>query len=110
MAIFLKNSSDLTQLKGVGPKVQEKLSKLGLNTIQDVLFHLPFRYEDRTHVIPIRALRHGRSALIEATIDDMKVGFTRKGKSRRMLIVNVSDATGSLTLRFFYFNKSQQQS
>ncbi len=109
MAISLSDSSDLTQLKGVGPKVQEKLSRLGLNTIQDILFHLPFRYEDRTRVVPIRMLRHGQSALIEATIDNVKIGFTRKGKSRRMLIVKVSDISGSLTLRFFYFNKSQQQ-
>jgi len=85
----LLHSSDLTRLKGVGPKVQERLSKLGLNNIQDVLFHLPFRYED--------------------TVDYASVAFTRKGKSRRMLLVHTSDGTGSLLLRFFYFNKQQQQ-
>jgi len=103
------HSSDLSQLKGVGPKIQERLSKLGLNSVQDVLFHLPYRYEDRTHVVAIGAVRHGQSALIEATIDYAKVAFTRKGKSRRMLLVHVTDGTGSLLLRFFYFNKQQQQ-
>jgi len=101
-------SSSLIQLKGVGPKVLERLSKLGLNTVQDVLFHLPFRYEDRTRVISIGSLRHGQSALIEASVDHASVAFTRKGKSRRMLLVHVSDGTGSLVLRFFYFNKQQQ--
>jgi len=98
----------LTQLKGVGPKVEERLGKLGLNTIQDILFHLPYRYEDRTRVIPIGSLRHGQSALIEATVDYASVAFTRKGKNRRMLLVHVTDGTGSLLLRFFYFNKQQQ--
>ena len=100
----------LLQLKGVGPKVAEKLSKLGLETVQDVLFHLPYRYEDRTHVIPIGALRQGQSALFEGTIDYADVSFTRTGKRRRMLLVHLTDGTGSILLRFFYFNKQQQQS
>jgi len=104
----LSHSSCLTQLKGVGPKVQEKLNKLGLHVVQDVLFHLPYRYEDRTRIVSIASLRHGQSALIEGTIDSANVAFTRKGKSRRMLIVQLSDATGPLTLRFFYFNRQQQ--
>jgi len=102
-------SSSLIQLKGVGPKVLERLSKLGLSTIEDVLFHLPFRYEDRTRVVCIGSLRHGQSALIEATVDYASVAFTRKGKSRRMLLVHVTDGTGSILLRFFYFNKQQQE-
>jgi len=101
--------NQLTQLKGVGPKVAEKLSKLGLSTLQDILFHLPYRYEDRTRVVPVGTLRHGQSALIEVNVDYANVAFTRKGKNRRMLLVNVSDGTGSILLRFFYFNKSQQQ-
>ncbi len=105
----LLHSNDLTCLKGVGPKVQQKLSKLGLNTLQDVLFHLPYRYEDRTRVVPIGTLRHGQSALIDVSIDYAKIGFTRKGKSRRMLLLHVTDGSGSLILRFFYFNKQQQQ-
>ena len=105
----LTHSSSLINLKGVGPKVQDKLSKLGLNTIQDILFYLPYRYEDRTQVIPVAALRHGQSSLIEVTIDSASIAFSRKGKSRRMLLVQVSDVTGSLMLRFFYFNKQQQE-
>lgn len=105
----ITHTSSLINLKGVGPKVQEKLSKLGLNNIQDVLFHLPYRYEDRTQVVPVAALRHGQSSLIEVTVDCASIAFSRKGKSRRMLLVQVSDGTGSLMLRFFYFNKQQQE-
>ena len=105
----LTHSSSLIQLKGVGPKVLEKLSNLGLKNIQDVLFHLPYRYEDRTQVVSVGALRHGQSSLIEVTVDYSSIAFSRKGKSRRMLLVHVSDGTGSLLLRFFYFNKQQQE-
>ncbi len=103
------HTDSLDCLKGVGPRVLERLNKLGLNCIQDVLFHLPYRYEDRTQIIPIGSLRPATSALIEGEINHAEVTFTRKGKSRRMLLVHMSDGTGSLLLRFFYFNKQQQQ-
>ena len=105
----VSHDDDLLQLKGVGPKVAEKLSKIGLNTIQDVLFHLPFRYEDRTRVVPIGSLHQGQSALIEGEIDYADISFTRSGKRRRVLLVHLTDGTGSVVLRFFYFNKQQQQ-
>ena len=99
----------LLQLKGVGPKLVEKLSKIGLQTIQDVLFHLPFRYEDRTRIVPIGSLHQGQSALIEGEIDYADISFTRSGKRRRVLLVHLTDGTGSVLLRFFYFNKQQQE-
>ncbi len=108
MAKQLIHSDSLSCLKGVGPKLVDRLSRLGLYTIQDVLFHLPYRYEDRTRIVPLGALRHGQSSLVEGEIDHAEVAFTRKGKRRRMLLVHLSDGTGSLLLRFFYFNKSQQ--
>lgn len=99
----------LLQLKGVGPRVAEKLAKLGLHNIQDVLFNLPYRYEDRSRIVPIGALRQGQSALIEGVINYADTGFTRSGKRRRMLLLHLSDGTGNIILRFFYFNKQQQQ-
>lgn len=109
MAISITHSDSLIQLKGVGPKVLERLNKLGLKCIQDVLFHLPYRYEDRTHIVPVGSLRQGQSSLFEGTIDYVETAFTRKGKRRRMLLVHLSDGTGSILLRYFYFNKQQQQ-
>jgi len=105
----LSHSDSLSHLKGVGPKVLERLNKLGLNCIQDVLFYLPYRYEDRTQIVPIGALRQGQSALFEGTIDYTNIAFTKKGRHRRMLLLHLSDGTGSIILRFFYFNKQQQQ-
>ena len=104
-------------LKGVGPAVAAKLEKLGVYTVQDVLFHLPLRYEDRTRVVPIGALQAGQQMLVEGVIEHSEVRFSRKngyrGKSKvgsgRTLLCYLSDGTGSIVLRFFYFNTSQQK-
>ncbi|MDH5472154.1 MAG: ATP-dependent DNA helicase RecG [Gammaproteobacteria bacterium] len=101
--------SSVLSLKGVGPRVAEKLSKLGIETIHDVLFHLPYRYEDRTKIVAIGALRPGMSAVVEGYVEYTEVAFTRKGKNRRMLLCHLSDGTGSLLMRFFHFNKQQQE-
>ncbi|MGI9303999.1 MAG: ATP-dependent DNA helicase RecG, partial [Gammaproteobacteria bacterium] len=91
--------------KGVGPRVAEKLGKLGIKTVEDLLFHLPMRYEDRTRVVPIGSLRVGDEAVVDVTVEHTEVTFRRK----RMLLSHVSDGTGALVLRFFHFNASQQQ-
>lgn len=100
------SSKPVTTLKGVGPKVAEKLLKLQIETVQDVLFHLPLRYQDRTRVTSIGALQGGVEAVVEAEVVVADIAFRR----RRSLIVKLSDGTGTLTVRFFHFNKTQQQS
>jgi len=95
----------VTVLKGVGPKIREKLEqRLGWRTVQDVLFHLPFRYQDRTRLTPIGRLRPGEEALIVGHVDLADVVF----RGRRSLLVRMSDGTGHLTLRFFHFSGAQQ--
>lgn len=96
-------------LKGVGPKVAEKLNKLGLETQRDLLFHLPLRYEDRTQVTPIGGLQPGRKQLIEAEVLQVAVNFRRQGPSRRMLVARLEDHSGLLTIRLFFFSSGQQQ-
>lgn len=91
-------------LRGVGPRAKEKLNRLGMYTVQDLLFHLPLRYIDRTRITPIGALRTGQSALVEGKVELTQIRF---GK-RRSLLCRISDGTGALTLRFFHFSKSQQ--
>jgi ATP-dependent DNA helicase RecG len=94
----------VTALKGIGPQLAKKLERFGLRTIQDLLFHLPFRYQDRTRVVPIGTLRPGDQAVIEGEVQLTEIKF---GK-RRMLLSRLSDGTGSITLRFFHFNATQQ--
>lgn len=99
-------SLSVTSFKGVGPKVAEKLAKLGLHTVQDILFHLPLRYEDRTRVVPIGSLRPGESAVVQGEVLLTEIKF---GK-RRSLLSRISDGTGSLTIRLFHFNAAQKAS
>ena len=94
----------VTVLKGVGPRMAERLTRLGIHTLQDVLFHLPMRYEDRTRVVPMGVVRPGDHVVVQGEIELAEVRFGR----RRSLLVRVSDGTGFLTLRFFHFNAAQQ--
>ncbi|WP_434939727.1 ATP-dependent DNA helicase RecG [Shewanella sp. HL-SH8] len=94
----------ITELKGVAKKMAERLHKLGIKTVQDVLFHLPLRYEDRTQIYPISALSFGGYGTIEAEVQSTQIIQGR----RRMLICNVRDDTGPMTLRFFNFSMAQR--
>ncbi|NQY26126.1 MAG: ATP-dependent DNA helicase RecG [Piscirickettsiaceae bacterium] len=96
-------SQSVTALKGVGSKVAERLSKLGIEKIQDLLFHLPLRYQDRTRLFPLGSLRVQQECLIEATVKTSQIKFGR----RRSLLCHIEDGTGSIVLRFFHFSNSQ---
>lgn len=98
-------SQPVTALKGVGGKVAERLTKIGVQQVQDLLFHLPLRYQDRTRLMPLGALRPQQEVLIEGTIQLSQVKFGR----RRSLLCHVSDGTGAIILRLFHFSKAQQQ-
>lgn len=98
-------SDPVTSLHGVGTGLQEKLNRIGIKTVQDLLFHLPCRYIDRTRLTPIGVLRPGFEAYIQGEIELTQV---RYGK-RRSLLCRISDGTGSVLLRFFYFSKSQER-
>jgi len=96
-------SKSLLDLKGIGEKALIKLSKIGINSIEELLFHLPIRYQDKTKLTNISDLEHGKKYLIEGVIEKANIIFYKK----RMFVVRISDFTGSIQLRFFYFNKSQ---
>lgn len=95
----LLSAISVTSLSGVGAKVAEKLAKIGINSVQDLLFHLPLRYEDRTRVYPMAQLHHGLWAAVEGKVMAVDTIF---GK-RKMLTVKISDGNGTVTLRFFNF-------
>lgn len=95
----------VTLLSGVGVRVAEKLARIGLHTIQDMLFHLPLRYEDRTKVYAISELLPGSQAVVEAQVESIRVVFGRK----RMLLIKISDVSGEMTLRFFNFSNAQKK-
>ena len=94
----------MTALRGVGAALAEKLARLGVERIADLLFVLPLRYEDRTHVTAIGTLAPGVRAAVEGEVQLTEVAY----RGRRQLLCRISDGSGMLTLRFFYFSSSQQ--
>jgi ATP-dependent DNA helicase RecG len=84
----------------------ETLRKLGIERLQDLWFHLPLRYEDRTRITPIRDLVAGESAQVEGMVDAVETGF----RYRPQLRVAITDASHeTLVLRFFHFRRQQAQ-
>lgn len=97
-------SISTSSLKGVGASMATKLEKLGLVSLQDLLFHLPLRYEDRTRVTAIRDLLPGIYTNIIGEVTNNQVV---QGK-RRMLVVTINDGSGAVNLRFFHFSAAQK--
>ena len=95
----------IQNIRGVGPKIAESLSNLGIYQIEDAVFHLPYRYEDRTNLTPIGEAPFETPLLIEGEIVKSTVVF----RGRRMLITEIYDGTGRLTMRMFHFALAQHK-
>lgn len=94
----------VTSLKGVGTALATTLAKLGIASVQDLLFHLPRQYLDKTRITPIARLRLGNTAVIQGRVLKSEVKFGR----RRSLAVALEDESGAIILRFFHFNAAQK--
>lgn len=94
----------LTTLKGVGEALADRFARLGIHSLQDLLFHLPHRYEDRTRVLPMGSLRIGDSGVVEGEVMRSELVMGR----RRSLQVTLRDDSGFLVMRFFHFSAAQR--
>lgn len=106
MSQQLLDGVPLTALSGVGAAISEKLSRIGINNVQDLLFHLPMRYEDRTRITPIADVRPESFATVEGFVQLTEVQFGR----RPILSTTISDGTSKITLKFFNFNAGMKNS
>ncbi|MDP3088447.1 MAG: ATP-dependent DNA helicase RecG [Methylotenera sp.] len=93
----------LLELKPFSKPLVTNLNKLGINTVQSLLLHLPLRYIDETHITHVRDLRVGEPSQVEGEIVHAEVAY----KPRKALIARLEDASGQLTLRFLHFYPSQ---
>ena len=89
----------------MGPALEKSLAKIGLISFQDLLFHLPHRYQDRTRITPVAGLTSRAGVVIEVEVVAADIVFGR----RRSLMVKVADTTGVTTLRFFHFSQAQKK-
>ncbi len=99
------SSIPVTQLKGVGAQLELRLKRLNINTLDDLLWHLPLRYQDRTRITPLREAQEGEDVVIEATVEACEI---KQGK-RRSLVAVLNDGTGAVQLRLFHFSSAQQK-
>jgi len=99
-----KLAAPLTALKGVGPALARTLERLGACRVEDLLFLLPLRYEDRTRLVNLGEVRPGDRCLVSGEVQHRETVY----RGRRSLLVHIADDTGEITLRFFYFTRQQQ--
>jgi len=95
-------TSPVGSLPGIGPAMSQKLSRLNISTIFDLLYHLPFRYEDRSDITPVARLRVGETSTVIGTLSALKNAYTRGGKIIQKGLF--SDSSGSITV--VWFNQS----
>ncbi|HET6912401.1 MAG TPA: ATP-dependent DNA helicase RecG [Rhodanobacteraceae bacterium] len=96
----------VSSLAGVGPAVQQSLQKLGIARVQDLWFHLPLRYEDRTRITAIRDLRIGEAAQVEGVVEAVETAFRYRAQLR---VAITDDSRETLVLRFFHFRRAQSE-
>lgn len=90
----------VTVLDGVGPKNAEKLAKLGIDNLGDMLYHFPRRYDDYSQMKTINRLVYGEEITVIGTVDSSNVRPLRGGKTK-LLEVIVNDGSGALRVNFF---------
>lgn len=95
----------VTTLPGIGPGSAEKLARLDIVTIRDLVLHVPFRYQDRTRSVPFAELAPGRECVVTGEVVSANIAYGR----RRSLLVTLSDGERRVTVRFFHFNVRQRQ-
>lgn len=92
-------------IKGIGPKNAAKLEKIGIRSVQDVLFHLPFRYEDRTQITPVQQITPGKQSVVFVTVCSTEV----VRRARPQLCCHVRDDSGGMVMRLIHFSAAQKQ-
>ena len=96
-------NQSVNKLTGIGAQTVNRLEKLGIRVIQDLIFHLPLRYEDRTRIYPIGSLMAGMTVLICGRVEFIDI----LPRGRKSLICRISDDTGFISLKFFHFSANQ---
>jgi len=96
-------SQSVAILAGIGAQTASRLEKIGIRSIQDLVFHLPIRYEDRTRVYPIGSVMAGTTALVCGKVEYAEI----LPIGRKSLICRIGDGTGSISLKFFHFTAKQ---
>jgi len=102
MASSLKLDLPLASINGIGPRFTQKLSRLGILTVRDLLWHFPSRYEDYSKIYQIGELEPGQQATVQGVVEDVNV---RRTWHKNLTIVEASISDGSGAIRAVWFNQ-----
>lgn len=100
-------------LKGVGPKKEEILARLGINTVEDIFYYLPRRYEDRSRILPIKDLKPGEHQTVQGEV--VTIGGRISKSGMKIFQIAITDQTGFIHAVWFnqpylkdYFRRGQK--
>ena len=99
-------NSPIDEIEGVGPKIKSQLELIGINNVEDALFLLPKSYENRTKLTQIKDLIPGQPFQVEGEIIESKIYYP----GRRAFYAKITDGTGFLQIRLFFFSQQQAKS
>ncbi len=99
-----KLNAPVEAIKGIGPKIAGIFKKRGIETVEDLLYFLPFRYEDRRDVCSINELKEGEKASVLGTVTAYKSLFFRHSRKKAFEVI-IEDGTGTLSIKWFQWNK-----
>ncbi|MBD3286843.1 ATP-dependent DNA helicase RecG [candidate division WOR-3 bacterium] len=98
LVLSIRPDTSVQYLKGIGPKRAARLAKLGIRTVEDLLFHLPVRYIDRSNPQPVSAVKIGEETTLITRVQGTNVRRTRKGPLVQVL---AGDSSGQITAVWF---------
>ncbi len=101
----MRLNSPITALKGVGPQLAKRLARLQIETVQDLLLHLPFRYQDRTRLTPFSELAPEMEVVIEGRVQSTEI---RQGRRRTLRCTLEDEAGNTIAFRLFHFAMPQK--
>jgi ATP-dependent DNA helicase RecG len=99
MSTIYRLGESVTTIKGIGPSISEKLGRLGIETIADLINHYPSRYFDFTQPVLIKQLRAGKTQSFTATIGKVSTFYTKNGKL--LIQATAKDQSGKIVLTWF---------
>src|SRR5688572_20972719 len=100
---MLELHSHVQYVKGIGPRVAAILANKDITTVEDLLYYLPFRYEDRLHPRSIAELKSGEMVTVLA---EVRTSGLFKSPRKGMAIMQVSVAQGRQAIQCMWFNAS----
>lgn len=101
-------STPLEAVRGVGPRLAATFGRIGLRTVEDALYSLPFRYEDRRTIRRIAELRDGEGAVFYGEVLAAGEGTTSRSR-RKLFEVLVGDGSGRISLKWFHYRREWMQ-